>query len=116
MASRFAMFYADGSIIKDDGEDVEVTFKVPRVWRDAPRDGVQFVVCHLPDGKLRVYSGKDTYWTLQNGESVANDEGPVTLLRALGILKMGLWIPDEEFEAVRELVRDYRKAWENRKK
>jgi hypothetical protein len=106
------MFYADGPTIVDDGEDVEVIFRVPRAWLDAPTDGVQFVVRHMPDGKLRVHEQRDRYFVLQNGEPVANDEGPVALLRSLGILKAGLWIPDEEYQAVREQVRAYRAGCE----
>lgn len=107
MVPRFVMFYADGSVIKDDGEDVEVTFKVPKVWFTAPRDGLQFVVKHRNDGKLQVLSGSDYYSVMQNGEPM-NTDNLSALMRSAGLCKSGLWIPNEEFEAVREQVRNYR--------
>lgn len=114
MGPRFVMFYSDGSIVADDGDDAEVTFRVPRAWLGAPRDGLQAVVQHRPDGKLTVLSGHDQYAVLTNGEPMATDDlSP--LLRAAGIAKSGLWIPDEEYQAVREQVRQYRRAWESRK-
>ena len=107
MEPRFAMFYPDETLI-DDGEDVEVTFTVPRVWFNAPRDGMQAVAIHRSDGKISVHDGRDIYAVLQNGEPMATDDlGPV--LRAAGLVKHGLWIPNEEFEAVRERVRAYRR-------
>jgi hypothetical protein len=108
MAPRFAIFYADRSIIEDDGEDVEIIFRVPRVWLEAPRDGVQFVVCCRPDGKLSVLSGYDLYSVLANGQPMAADD-LTAQYRATGLTKSGLWIPDEEFEAIRKLVQRYRR-------
>ena len=114
MTPRFVMFYADGSTVEDDGEDVEVTFKVPRAWLNSPRDGLQTVIRHRPDGKLVVIQGHDQYAVLQNGEPMGTSDLSV-ILRATGIAKSGLWIPDEEFEAVREKVRAYRKAQERKR-
>jgi len=113
MPPRFIMFYGDGSVIEDDGEDIEVTFKIPRVWRDAPRDGLQFVVKHRDDGKLQVLNGSDYYSVMRNGEPIGTDDLS-TVLRAEGLCKSGLWIPNVEFEVVRERVRDYRRRWERK--
>lgn len=111
---RFVIFYADGSIVEDDGEDVEVTFSVPRAWLTAPRDGVQFVVCHRSDGRLQVLQNHDIYLVLRNGEPVAcNDLG--AQMRAAGLAKYGQWIPDEEYFAIRERVREYRTEHEAKK-
>jgi hypothetical protein len=110
---RFVIFYADGSVVKDDGEDVEVVFKVPKIWAEAPKDGVQFVVEHLSDDKLRVYQQYDHYFVLPGGQPKgAKSTDP--MLRNLGILKHGLWIPDEEFEEIREAVQEYRRKHENK--
>lgn len=115
MSSRFALFYGDGSIVKDDGQDVEITFRVPRAWIDSPKDGVQFVVAPGLDGKLVVYEQKDLYFMLPGGEPMATDDlGPV--LRSLGLLKCGLWIPNEEYAAIRETVRAYRREHEKKNK
>jgi len=108
--TRFAMFYPDKTLL-DDGEDVDVTFKVPKVWLDAPRDGMQAVIIHREDGKLVVHEGRDIYAVLQTGEPMAtNDLGP--LLRTAGLAKYGLWIPNNEFEEVRERMREYRRDHE----
>ena len=110
MKPRFAMFYPDKTLL-DDGEDVEVTFRVPRVWLEAPRDGMQGVIVHRDDGKLVVHDGRDIYAVLQTGEPMATkDLGP--LLRAAGIAKYGLWIPNVEFDAVRTRMRIYRQDHE----
>ena len=115
MVPRFAMFYADGSVVLDDGEDVEVVWRVPRKWHEAPADGLQAVMVHRPDGRLRNHDSRDVYAVLQNGEPMATDDiGP--LLRAAGIVKYGLWIPDEEWERVRDRVRAYRKEHEEKEK
>jgi hypothetical protein len=104
------MFYADRTLL-DDGDDVEVTFKVPRVWSNAPRDGMQAVIIHGDEGKLVAHDGRDIYSVLQNGEPMAtNDLGP--LMREVGIAKYGLWIPTVEFDAVRERMREYRRQHE----
>lgn len=114
LTPRFAMFYSDDLVIKDDGEDIEVTFRVPRAWFGAPKDGLQTVMRFRPDGKIVVLNGHNQYAVLMNGEPMATDDlSP--LLRAAGIAKSGLWIPDEEYEEVRERVRQYRKEWEQRK-
>lgn len=105
---RFAIFYADGSVVRDDGEDVEVTFRVPRAWRDAPRDGVQFVVCRRSDEKMQVLGAMDIYVATPEGHLIStNDLG--ALMRHAGLAKYGLWIPDDEFFAVREKANEYRR-------
>jgi hypothetical protein len=112
MEPRFVIFYSD-KVLSDDGEDVEVSFRVPKVWLEAPRDGVQAVVIHRDDGNLVVHEGRDIYAVLPTGEPMAtNDLGP--MMRATGIAKYGLWIPNEEFEAVREQVRAYRRQHEEK--
>jgi hypothetical protein len=104
------MFYPDETIL-DDGEDVEVTFKVPRAWLDASKDGMQGVITHREDGKLVPHDGRDIYVVLPNGEPMAtNDLGP--LLRSMGIAKYGLQIPTVEFDEVRERMRAYRRNHE----
>jgi len=109
---RFTMVYPD-RMLEDDGTDVEVVFRVPRVWKNAPADGMQAVIAHQNDGRLRVYDQCDIYAVLPNGEPMATDDlGPV--LRAAGIAKYGLWIPNQEFEQVRKRIRAYRKQHEAR--
>jgi hypothetical protein len=104
------MFYPDQTLL-DNGEDVEVTFKVPKVWFDAPRDGMQAIMIHREDGQLVAHDGRDIYSVLQNGEPMAtNDLGP--LMREVGMAKYGLWIPTVEFDAVRERMREYRRQHE----
>ena len=115
MPPRFVMFYGDGTVIEDDGEDVEVTFKVPRVWFDAPRDGVQTIVKHRDDGKLQILDSANFYGVMANGEPMSTDDLSA-LMRAMGIVKSGLWIPNEEYEAVLEKVRAYRRQWDKRRK
>jgi len=110
---RFAIFYADGSVVEDDGVDETVTFRVPRAWLRAPCDGVQFVVAHRSDGRLQVLQNHDIYMTMPNGEPIAsNDMG--AQLRSVGIAKYGLWIPDQEYFAIRERVREYRRVHEEK--
>jgi hypothetical protein len=95
------MFYSDQTLL-DDGEDAEVTWAVPKVWRDAPWDGLQAVVA----GDV-VYRGQDIYCPLQSGELVTtNDLGPI--MRAAGLAKYGLYIPKLEHEAVSKRVKEYR--------
>jgi len=110
MLPRFALFYPEETLI-DDGEDIEITFRVPRVWLNAPKDGMQSVIIHREDGKLVPLDSRDIYAVLPTGEPIAtNDIGPV--LRAAGIAKYGLWIPNVEFDQVRERMRAYRKNHE----
>jgi hypothetical protein len=87
---------------------------VPRAWFNAPRDGLQFVVKHQTDGKLQVLNGTDYYSVMQNGEPMGTDNLSA-IMRAAGLCKSGLWVPNEEFEGVRDQVRDYRKQWECKK-
>jgi hypothetical protein len=110
MKPRFAMFYPDHTLI-DNGEDVEVTFKVPQMWSLAPKDGMQGIIIHRKDGKLLAHDGRDIYAVLPDGEPMATDDlGP--MMRAEGIAKYGLWIPTVEYEAVRERMREYRRQHE----
>lgn len=110
MKPRFAMFYPDQTLI-DDGEDVEVTFTVPRVWLEAPRDGMQAVIVHGNDGSISLHDSLDIYAVHPNGEPFGtHDIGPT--LRRSGLVKYGLQLPNEEWYAVRERVRDYRKEYE----
>lgn len=112
MSPRFIMVYPDRDIV-DDGEDVELRFIVPRVWRDAPADGMQAVIKHRSDGKLSVHDSSDIYSVMQNGEPMATDDlSP--LLRSIGLVKNGLWLPNEEFAAVRERIRMYRREHERK--
>jgi hypothetical protein len=112
MKPRFAMFYPDHTLI-DNGEDVEVTFKVPQVWSDAPKDGMQAVLVHRADGLLSLHDSLDIYAVHPNGEPFGtHDIGPV--LRRSGLVKYGLQLPNEEWDAVRERVRDYRRQYEAR--
>lgn len=113
MAPRFVMIYPDQNIV-DDGEDVELRWMVPRVWLDAPADGMQAVIKHRPDGKIQVVESLDIYSVMQNGEPMGtNDLSP--MLRSIGLIKNGLWIPDVEFENVRSRIRQYRKEHERRR-
>lgn len=110
MIPRFVMFYPDVDVV-DDGEDVEVTFTVPRAWLNAPKDGLQSIVCHRHDGKLKVIDSHDHYSVMPNGEPMGTGDLSA-VFRATGLVKSGLWIPDVEFDAVRERVRGYRRQWE----
>jgi hypothetical protein len=112
---RFAILYSDGSMVMDDGIDVEVTFKVPRAWLDAPKDGVLHVIKHRYDGSLIVFYSVDFYCVMEDGELFATNDTS-TLLRRLGICKSGINVPDEEFEAARERVQVYRREHEAKKK
>ena len=106
------MFYPDETLI-DDGRDIEVTWTVPRVWRDAPKDGMQAVVVHRDDGILSLHDSLDLYAVHLDGEPFGtHDLGPV--LRALGLVKYGLQLPNDEWDAVRERVREYRRQHEAR--
>ena len=103
---RFALFYNDQTLL-DDGQDVDVTWKVPKVWHDAPRDGVQAVV--VPGAPDRVLRGVDIYFPLTNGEMIGtNDLGPI--LRTEGLAKYGLHIPTPEYEAVNQRVKEFRRG------
>lgn len=113
MASRFVMFYSDTDVV-DDGKDVEVTFRVPRVWLGAPRDGLQAIIKHRSDGKLVVVDNHDHYSVMQNGEPMGTGDLSA-LFRSVGLVKSGLWIPDVEFDEVRHRVREYRRRWDSRK-
>lgn len=108
---RFAIFYADGSVVEDDGVDVDVTFKMPKVWRDAPRDGVQFVANLMLEGKYAVLGGQNLYHTTQEGALNATDDMSPTMRRA-GVLKHGLTLPQEEFQEIRRQVVSWRKKHE----
>ena len=110
MKPRFAMFYSDQTLL-DDGEDVEVTFKVPRVWFDAPKDGLQAVMVHRDDGKLTVHTGLDVHMVMPNGEPMnTNDLGP--LMRWVGLAKYGLWTPTEDFEQIYSRLKQHRREYE----
>ncbi len=115
MSPRFVIFYSDGSVIEDDGEDVEVVLKVPRAWLDAPKDGVLYVVKHRYDGKLTVFSSVDFYTVMEDGETYATNDMSA-LCRKLGICKSGINVPDEEFEAARGKVQAYRREHEAKQK
>jgi len=109
MAPRFVMFYPQHEVV-DDGEDVEITFKVPRVWLGASRDGLQSIVKHRHDGKPQVVDSHNQYCVMQNGEPMGTDDLS-SLFRSMGLVKSGLWIPDVEFDAVRKRVQEYRRQW-----
>jgi hypothetical protein len=107
---RFAMFYPDETLI-DDGRDISVHWTVPRVWFEAPRDGMQAVAVHRDDGHLVVHESRDIFAVLQNGEPISTDDmGPV--LRTAGIVKHGLWLPNEEWARVRTRLQEYRRQHE----
>ena len=103
---RFAMFYPDDTLY-DDGTDVEVVWKVPRVWHEAPRDGLQVVVVNgQPDITLRE---KDIYCPMMNGEIMSTDDlGPI--MRTAGLAKYGLYLPRVEYDAVNQRVKEYRRG------
>ena len=110
MKPRFAMFYSDQTLL-DDGEDVEVAFKVPRVWLDAPKDGLQAVVVHRDDGKLTVHIGRDIHAVMPSGDLMnTNDLGP--LMRSIGLAKYGLWIPDDDFDQIHSRLKQHRREYE----
>jgi len=103
---RFRMFYPDQEIDGNTDETVPVVFHVPRAWLHAPRDGVQAVVKHSEDGKLVRLEGRDQYAVLQDGEPFCTDD-LVPTMRATGLVKSGLQLPDTEFDEVRQRVRAY---------
>lgn len=109
----WALFYADGSVIEDDGEAVDVVFRVPRKWIDAPRDGVQFVAELTVEGRYRMLGGKDFYHLTQEGAFNATDDISPTFRRA-GILKHGLTMPQEDFRDLRQKTVEWRKKYERR--
>lgn len=103
---RFRMFYQDQEIEGDTCETLPVVFHVPTAWIDAPRDGLQAVVKHGDDGRLVRLEGRDLYSVLQGGEPFCTDD-IVPTMRAAGLVKSGLQLPDEEFAEVRERIRAY---------
>lgn len=112
MTPRFALFYPDETLI-DDGKNVTITITVPQVWRDAPRDGMQAILVHRIDGLLTLHDSHDLYAIHPNGQPFGtHDLGPV--LRRSGLVKYGLQLPNEEWDAVRQRVREYRRQHEAR--
>ena len=112
MQPRFAMFYEDETIV-DDGETVEVTFRVPRAWIRAPKHGLQGVLWQNHDGKLVPYEGNDYYAVLTNGQPFATPNVAPSFCRE-GLVKYGVQLEDERFDNVRERMRRSRKEWEQR--
>lgn len=110
MVPRFVMVYPDRTLA-DDGEDVEVMIKVPRVWLTAPSDGMQAIIGHREGGKLSVYESRDFYFLTMTGEPYGTDD-ITPVLRAAGLLKNGLQLPDAEYDAVRDRIRLYRREHE----
>ncbi len=105
---KFAMFYRDETIHGDTEDYEEVVWRVPRAWLSAPVDGVQTVGLTLPDNRFQSLHGQDIYCVMQTGQPMAtSDLGVIT--RLAGIAKYGLWIPNEEYEAVQDRVNEYRK-------
>jgi len=99
---RFAIFYADPkNDVIDDGEDVLVTFRVPRAWLDAPKTGVQAVVTLNEGGKMAVHRGSDFYMVMPNGDRIHTNDPGAQLLYT-GLAKYGTWIPDNLFREAQE--------------
>lgn len=111
---RFALFYADGTVIEDDGEDVEVTFKVPRKWLEAPAVGVQVVVVRNEGNRAQVFRGSDYYYmnphTFDGMEFMHSNE-PGTMLATYGIAKLGAWVPFRMFQRALQKANEVRSAW-----
>jgi len=88
---RWLIFYDDGSrFSSDDGE-----------WKDAPTDGVLFVLEQVGD-RIVTHSGSDHYIQLEDGGIVCTEDlGP--LLRKWGV-KFGRWTSIKRYEEIGRLV------------
>lgn len=107
-APRFAMFYAEPkNDVLDDGEDIEITLKIPRAWVEAPIVGLQHVVCRREDGRMQVLFGDDVFMTMPNGEIIKTND-PLAQLLSIGMAKLGLWVPDPIFRASQERANRWR--------
>ena len=110
---RWAIFYADGSVVEGGGEDdeiVEVTFRVNKKWLEAPNDGIQAVIQENPYSCRYVWRGQDHYFQMSGGEvHMADDIGPYLREHLKGMMKFGLCINREEHEAIQAKVNAYTK-------
>jgi hypothetical protein len=110
MTLPFAMFYADErhDVIDDGSSDfVEVTFRIPRKWAEAPVAGLQAVSTMLETERVQIHRGSDVYLTMPSGERMHTND-PSAMLAMLGVAKFGAWVPDPIFRAAQERANKWR--------
>jgi hypothetical protein len=77
-------------------------------WKDAPSDGVLFVLCKKGD-VVQTISGSDHYILLDD-ETVAETEDLGPLLRAWGV-KFGRWTTHKNMERIGKRVAEEAAKW-----
>jgi len=105
---RFAIFYADGAVVRGGGSDEEmVTLTVPRSWFEAPADGVVVVNVESPRLGRRTLKDADAYYSIPServgGPDVgmsAPETGVWPFVQSLGLVKRGLWVCDDLYNTL----------------
>jgi len=109
---KFIIVYEDGNTVAgggDDDEEVTLTFTMSKKWLEAPVDGVQVVKYQSDEGKWKYWHGVDHYMMLPGGFEIYahNDLGPYIRKHLEGMVKYGLCISREDYEAYVKKVKDY---------
>jgi hypothetical protein len=111
MTPRFAVFYADGSVVEGGGEDdefVEVTIRVSRDWLEAPAARVLGVVAEQGDISRVVLRGVDFYYPLEDGEYGFADHLAAWSRKMGGVVKEGEYVSDRLMAGFWAWAKEYR--------
>lgn len=111
MTPRFAIYYADGSVVEGGGptdETVAVTLRVSRDWLRAKSTGVLAVICEDPYTSRVVQRGADHYFPLEHGQyGFADDLKPWLFGKLEGVIKLGEYVSSETMAAMWRWAKSY---------
>lgn len=98
MTPRFAIYYADGSVVEGGGEDdelVDITLRVSRDWLAAPADRVLGVIVEHPQTSRVVLRGGEFFYPVEGGEYGFADDIGAWLRKLGGAVKRGEYVSTE---------------------
>lgn len=109
---RFAIFYADGSVVEGGGPDDDlVPLLVSRKWLEAPSDGVVVVAQKIPGVRNQRHYNSDYYYAFPANHHGAGEIGCAfsigPFLRQLGLVKFGGWTGTENYERIKTTAFHY---------
>lgn len=105
---KWAIYYADGQVVRDDDSDELVTLTFPKAWLEAPPDGVQAVCIEQAASGRAVLSMADCYYIFPVEHHGAGEPGCAdslgAFLRSIGIVKYGGWTAEANYLRIRKQV------------
>jgi hypothetical protein len=99
---KFKIFYKDKTVEGDTDDLVEISFKVPKAWVEAPIDGIQAIIY----GKNHCNAADFYYW-LEDRFFSTNDLNCSLRTFFKGLIKFGSMLPDGESEKVTKLAKEH---------